>query len=339
MVGQQLYSKEPRSENKNGFRRFSRSLSVPAKLFNASAIGLGFGILVWTGPLTAAEDQKENPGITSEAPAEVKLAQRKPPTDFPAVDLSGLGEMERMAFAQIVNEEICPCSCPKSFGACLQKDTKCAPAVLMGNWIAKQLREGVPGEVLAEQVTREVAAGFGAKPKKIFTSGYASKGAAKPKHTIVEFADFECAHCRAAGAMVDRLVKDHKDVKVVFKHFPLSFHQMAMPAAIATEAAAEQGRFWEMHNAVFATQNMLDENLLMGHAKALGLDVRRFEKDIKSPSLAAKVQASRAEGEKLGIESTPTFFINGRPFNLMRTIDAFELRFAMEDARATSSCK
>jgi|GEM_PF-1122198 len=303
---------------------------------------LSWGVLLAASALMAAAAwatpaERAAPAVVDDT----KVAQRKVKVfeTFPTVDLRGLGEAEKMAFSQIVNDEICPCSCPKSFAACLQKDTKCQPAVILANWIADELRRGTPGEMLAEQVTNEIASGYGAKKKTIATAGYATKGAKKPRYQLVEFADFECGHCRAASAMVDRLVKEKKDLQVVFKHFPLSFHAMATPAAVAAEAAGEQGKFWEMHDALFATQNMLDENLISGHAKALGLDARRFEQDIKSPHLAAKVQASRQEGEALGVQSTPSFYINGRPFNLMRTPQAFAARFAMEDARATARCE
>ena len=71
----------------------------------------------------------------------------------------------------------------------------------------------------------------------------------------------------------------------------------------------------------------------------LGLDAARFEKDWTDPAIAARVDASRKEGESLGVGSTPAFFVNGRPYFLKRTVDSFELRFAMEDARAASSCQ
>lgn len=269
-------------------------------------------------------------------------AKKKPAifTSFPTVDVSGLGEAEMLIFQQITNEEICPCSCPKSFAACLQAGTKCEPAVILANWLASELRQGVPGEILADQITKEIAGGYGAKPKRLNTTGFASKGASNAAYTIVEFADFECGHCKAAAPVVADVVKRHpKDVRVFYKHFPLSFHEMAKPAAIAAEAAQNQGKFWPMHDAIFATQTMLDEDLLMGHARALGLDIERFSKDFKSAELAAKVDASKAEGETMGVEATPTFFINGRPFNLMRTKEAFEARLNMEKARKSARCE
>ncbi|MFZ9885981.1 MAG: DsbA family protein [Myxococcota bacterium] len=274
-----------------------------------------------------------------EAPLEQPVAANRL-RNFPAVDLEGLDPAAMEVFAAIANEEICPCDCPRSFGACLQTGTRCEPAVLLGNWLAAQLRNGVAPEQLAEQITQEIAGGFAARPKELQLDGYATKGAPDAPFTIVEYADFECPHCKLASAVVGQLVQANPGkVRVVYKHFPLSFHVMAKVAAAAAEAAGLQGRFWEMHDAIFATQNMLDEDLIRGHAKAIGLDVERFEKDWKDPAVVNRVDASRQEGEALGITATPAFFVNGRPFQLMRTAEAFSLRLQMEEARTNSSCE
>jgi protein-disulfide isomerase len=259
-------------------------------------------------------------------------------TSFPAVDTSRLDAAGKAFFQKVANEEICPCDCPKSFGQCLQQDTQCMPAVIFADWIITQLADGMPGEMLQEAITRELTSGFSGAVKVQDIAGFTAKGSNAPKYTIVEYADFECAHCKAAGPQMDALVKKHPEVKVVFKHFPLSFHAMARSAAIAVEAAGRQKKFWEMHDAVFATQEMLSDELILGHAKALGLDVNKFKTDLADPELAKRVDASRAEGEALGINATPAFFVNGRPYFLARNVEGFELRFAMEAARATSSC-
>jgi protein-disulfide isomerase len=256
-----------------------------------------------------------------------------------AVDASHLDPTQKAAFDKILAEEVCPCDCPKSFGQCVQEGTKCKPAVLLAEWMISSLEQGIPGDTVAETVAREIGSGFNAPPKSPVVAGYASKGAAKPKYTIVEYADFECGHCKAASPIVEQLVKKRSDVQVVFKHFPLSFHAMARKAAIAAEAAGRQNKFWPMHDALFATQEILSDDLILGHAKALGLDVARFQKDLADPAVAKRVDDSRIEGESFGIDATPAFFVNGRPYFLHRTVEGFELRLRMDAARATSTCQ
>ncbi len=328
-------------------RAAGRSPSRVSTLWGRRASLVLTGMIVASCTLACSQGEARSkrkttaPQPSTKAPA---LAQGKTApkvfTAFPTVDMSGLGAAETLMFQQIVNEEICPCSCPKSFAACLQAGTKCEPAVILANWMTQELRQGVPGEIIADQIAKEIAGGYAGQPKSPSLAGYASKGASNAPYTIVEYADFECGHCKLASPVMEQFVKKHpREVRVVFKHFPLSFHEMATPAAAAAEAAGNQGKFWEMHNAIFATQTMLDEDLLLGHARALGLDMNRFEKDFRSKDTLAKVKASRDEGEKLGVEATPTFYINGRPFNLMRTPEAFEARLQMERARKTSRCE
>jgi protein-disulfide isomerase len=104
-------------------------------------------------------------------------------------------------------------------------------------------------------------------------------------------------------------------VKLAFKHFPLKSHPRAAEAAVATEAAREQGRFWEMHDLVFAHQNQLEDEDLLTYAEQIGLDVPRFKSDFESERVRARVDRDRAEGEKLEIQGTPAVFVQGRYYN------------------------
>lgn len=301
----------------------------------------------WATACKADKSAAPPPSPSTPNVANVAVAPPKPGTaavsalkTFPAVDTSRLETAGLTFFQKVANEEICPCDCPKSFGQCLQEGTKCRPAVLLAEWIIKQLEDGTPGESLQEAITRELTGGFASTPKKPVIEGYGSKGAAnQPKWLIVEYADFECAHCKAVAPVVDELVKSRPDVRLVYKHYPLPFHAMARPAAIAAEAAGRQGKFWEMHAALFSTQDFLSEDMIKGHAKALALDVAKFTKDLADPELAKRVDASRAEGQAFGVEFTPYFIVNGRPYFLSRSLEGFDLRFRMEEARAGSSCQ
>ncbi len=101
------------------------------------------------------------------------------------------------------------------------------------------------------------------------------------------------------------------NVKIVFKHFPLSFHEQALPAALAAMAAAEQGKFWEYHDELFLNQNSLANDKYLEIAQKLGLDLKKFSLDTLRPSLRQKIEQDVAEGKKAGVTGTPTIFING----------------------------
>ncbi len=108
------------------------------------------------------------------------------------------------------------------------------------------------------------------------------------------------------------LDKYHGSVKVVFKHYPLSFHKQALPAALASMAAAEQGKFWEYHDELFINQDSLSSEKYLEIARNLGLDLKKFSLDMMRPSIRQKVEQDVADGKKAGVTGTPTIFVNGR---------------------------
>ena len=108
------------------------------------------------------------------------------------------------------------------------------------------------------------------------------------------------------------LEKNPNQVKLVFKNFPLRNHKFAMPAAIAALAAEEQGKFWEFHDLLYKDYNRLNEQKVKDIAQQLNLDMEKFEKDRKDPQIKALINRDLAEGNRAGVQGTPTIFINGR---------------------------
>jgi len=140
----------------------------------------------------------------------------------------------------------------------------------------------------------------------------ASKGPAKAPITIVEFSDYQCPYCsRAEGTVQDVLKKYGDKIRLVYRDYPLSFHQNAQVAAEASECAKDQGKFWEMHSAMFANQAKLAEADLIETAGGLGLDKDKFKSCIDSGKKKEEVQKDFQDGVKFGVTGTPTFFVNG----------------------------
>lgn len=131
-----------------------------------------------------------------------------------------------------------------------------------------------------------------------------------PEHAplIIEYADFECPFCAAVDARLARM-----NLRRVFRHFPVrTSHPRAWPAACAAEAAARQGRFWEMHELLYADQGRLEDPHLWQRAERLGLDLGRFEADRRSDAVVARVRADFTSGVRAGVVTTPTLFTGGR---------------------------
>ncbi len=149
-------------------------------------------------------------------------------------------------------------------------------------------------------------------PVKVDIAGSPVKGKSDARITIVEFSDFQCPFCtRGMKTMEDVLKAYPNDVRLVFKNLPLEFHPNAKPAAVAALAAGEQGKFWEMHDILFANQKELSEENFIKWAGQISLDVEKFKNDLKNPALMAKVEQDAQLGESLGVNGTPGFFVNG----------------------------
>ena len=140
-----------------------------------------------------------------------------------------------------------------------------------------------------------------------------ARGEARAPVTIALFSDFECPYCIKAEATLRTLEAAYPGkVKVAFKHRPLPMHDHARLAAKASMAAESQGKFWEYHDVLLAHRDALDRASLEGYAATLGLDSRRFARDLDDPLLEARLRADETEASKLHVEGTPTAFVNGR---------------------------
>lgn len=133
---------------------------------------------------------------------------------------------------------------------------------------------------------------------------------------LVEYADFQCPYCRKANYVIKNIREQlGDDLMYVFRNFPLTqLHGNALNAALAAEAAGKQGKFWEMHDMLFNNQQYLLPPSLIEYAQKLKLDISRFEADMESDGCMRRVQFDYDSGRHNGVESTPTFFINGKRF-------------------------
>lgn len=172
------------------------------------------------------------------------------------------------------------------------------------------------------------------------TSADHIEGSMNAPVTLIEYGDFECPACGVYAPLVEKLMTDEASttLRVVFRHFPLPQHLNAPIAAQASEAAAAQGKFWEMYRLLYAGQNdwanlsdAAARQVFDGYAKTLGLDLTKFHSDIDSTATKQFIQNEMAEGESLGIDYTPSFFVNGK---LVPNPQSYEQFKALIDAAA-----
>ena len=178
------------------------------------------------------------------------------------------------------------------------------------------VRQGVPAAQVYAKLQEKAVASAVPPPvvKKVDTPADSpSFGPTMAKVTIVEWSDFQCPYCARAAPIVEQIRQAYpKDVRFVFRHLPLPMHPDAPLAARAGVAAQAQGKFWQMHDWMYAHQHDLKEDQLVKAAASFGMDVARFKAALADPATEARVGADRQAASAVGVSATPTFFVNGR---------------------------
>lgn len=175
-------------------------------------------------------------------------------------------------------------------------------------WLAIELRDNSPNQLTVLPIDAAASLDW-------------TKGNKDAKAILIEYSDFQCPACAVYQPVVKQLIEEFGNQMIfAYRHFPLkSIHRNAELAAIASEAAGQQGKFWEMHDLIFEKQKEWSEarkskaeELFAEYAQSLGLDAARFKNDLDSGELKSKVNNDLISGEAAGVNATPTFFLNGR---------------------------
>lgn len=156
------------------------------------------------------------------------------------------------------------------------------------------------------------------------------KGNKEAKVSLIEYSDFQCPACGSYYPILKKVAEDMgEQVQFAYRHFPLPQHKNAKLAATVAEAAGKQGKFWEMHNLIFQNQSDWSEEknaaiIFARYAQDLNLDLARFRADIASDEIKAKIENDYKSGVKVGVNSTPSFFLNGKKITNPRNYDEFK---------------
>ncbi len=238
-----------------------------------------------------------------------------PPTgseqSLAGVDTSELTARERRLWTEQVSELLAPCpELAVSVAQCVRERRDCAACLPAARFLVRQVRAG-KSELEIEQLYE---ARFSPdRVRTIVVGDSASRGPADAPVTVVEWADFECPACQTFSHLLERLEQQFSGrLRLVFKHYPMSYHPHAVIAACAAYAAQQQGEFWRMHRLLYDRSDRLTEPDLIGYAEELDLDVARFKGDMLSEQAREFVDKERRQGEGVGLRATPLLFINGR---------------------------
>jgi protein-disulfide isomerase len=240
---------------------------------------------------------------------------------LPGVDFSSLSAAQKTTALKILREHGCSCGCSMKLAECRIMDPSCSYSTGLATAVIDALKHG-------KSETEAIAAADASNwahvqppkllddPVQIPTVGAPYIGPQNAPVTIVEFSDFQCPYCVAAEPEIASLLKTYaSQVRFIFKQFPLETHSQADLAAAAAIAAHKQGKFWVMHDALFANHDDLSRTNIVALAKNSGLDLKKFEDDMDSTEVRETVVRDVQDGNRAGVEGTPTIFINGQRYN------------------------
>jgi len=257
------------------------------------------------------------------APATPPPAQAAAPADpaaaltgIPGMDFSALSPTEKRELATVLSDEFCYCGCPHTLGACLKSHTPCKHARRMAQLAARMVSEGSPAtEVILTLST--YYNGFRDPRAQFKVDDRMCTGPASAPVTVVEFSDFECPYCAKARPVMEAFAKKHaQQVRFCYLPFPLSMHANAMPAAQAVLWARDQGKFWQMHDALFEHQSNLKPEAIAALATQLGLDGAKLAALLKTDAYKEELDGYRGQGRAAAITGTPAVYFNGRALDL-----------------------
>ena len=247
--------------------------------------------------------------IAADQKAAAKYGARGTPTLF-ANGVPIRGAQPFAAFKQVIDKEIALAKTMMKAGTPRATIHKSIIAKKAGEVIAAGTPTARPGPT---------------KPVDVKIGNAPTFGSADAPVKVVVFSDFECPFCGRVNPSIERIKKEYgSKVSISFKHFPLSFHRNAKPAAIASLAAHRQGKFWEMHDKLFENQRALTKENFIKFADEMGLNVDKFTSDLEDPSLGSWVDADMRQGGSVGVRGTPASFINGRMVSGAQPFDAFK---------------
>jgi len=273
------------------------------------------GALAATGACAKKASQTP-PRSASSASARATDPGRKPAAEgeaLPAgIELGKLDAFKRQLFDQVVGRESSACGKGHSLLYSVTHDRACRASFYAARYVARLADAGASESEIGEKLAQRFRA---ARVPYIDVSQAPSKGSPSGRVQLVEFADYECDHCKQAQPLLRQLLAEYaNDVTFYFKHFPLGGHVNSLNAAYGAAAAQKQGKFWQFSDKVWESSERLTPAVLEGIAKEIALDFSRWLDDVGSEQARAHVQRDRAEGRDLEIRRTPALFINGRRY-------------------------
>jgi protein-disulfide isomerase len=280
---------------------------------------LSHASLLLLGLAGAACSSCKDSSATTNDPAVASASAQPAPevkeVSLPGVETGAMTPRERREWSSLVGQLLSPCpSVPVPIAQCVLESRPCGACLQAAKWVARAVRDGAPEDAVRHAYRDRFDP---SSVKTLPLAGSPSRGPESAPVTVVEFADFECPHCRAALPTVDSSFAAHQGkVRLVYKFVVLPMHTHAEAAARAAWAAGQQGKFWEMEHMLFERQDHLEPSDLERYAQMVGLDLAKWKADMQSAAAKDRLAEDRKLWEDLKLNGTPTLFVNGRELDV-----------------------
>lgn len=304
--------------------------SIPPRSGAAAGSRLAFTIIALRATVRDNRSMRVIAGLL--IAATLGLAQDwKTATELQGVSWGDISPDQKLAALNAMRAYDCTCGCNMKVAQCRVEDPPCGHSTALAAMAvaaAKQgkseaeIRQVLEASILAKQAKQRNRILL--DPVEIPIAGAPFKGPVKAKVTIVEFSDFQCPYCVVAVGKLNEVLQAYPhDVRLVFKQFPLEIHSTAALAAAAALSAHSQGKFWPLHDKMYAEFRSLSRANILSWARDMGLDPVRFQSVMDSTTTQAAVQRDMNDGLRAGVQGTPTVFVNGKKYQGSLDINAF----------------
>lgn len=273
---------------------------------------------------TAKAAPQPTPSPAPKAEARRPISEEEAARLLPGFPVQDVPAQFRQTLVSMAEDEFVFDGSPFTLAGCLRDDRPCKEEAIRGLSLLLRLLQAGARENEALAAYNRYYGSFRNR-SEIDLSGAACTGPEDAAVTLVEFSDFECPYCDAARPILKSAMAGRSDVRLCFMHFPLPGHAHAMSAAQATVFAQRHGKFWQLHDLLFDNQRRLSDSTIRSLVEQVGLDTKALVEAIRSGELAAVVDKQKSEGVKLGVQGTPTIFINGRKLELPLRADFLQL--------------
>jgi protein-disulfide isomerase len=262
------------------------------------------------------------------------------------IDFAGLTDDQKQAALRIMNENGCNCGCQMTIAVCRLRDQSCRRSLIFARTIVDAFREGKSEAEVLKTLQAKAATFVEARLPDdsgmvydIDMTNNPVRGSKDAPIAIVEFSDFQCPYCAGIQKTLEEVRRAFpKEVRIVFKQYPLNIHQYARQAAAASLAAHAQGKFWELHDKLFQNFTAINEENIRRWAEEVGMDMSRFEREMQMGAYEAAVQKDMADGAAAKVLGTPTVFVNGKRIR-DKSFETFKTRIQEELAAIRSGSK